>query len=115
VDAYLLVTGWNGSIPSTRLGAVLSLQTSLHAAASTDTVYLTATVVDSTTPAGTVTFSVSGVQLRVGDAGRLGREGDGDSRAEGFAVAFRIRHGDGRVQRTIRDRHDFVGGIERGA
>ena len=74
VDAYLLVTGFNGSSPTVRSSAAMSLVSSLHAAASSDTIYLTATVTDSTTPAGSVIFSVGGVQLGaaalVGSAGR---------------------------------------------
>ena len=74
VDAYLLVTGWNGSGGSVRPGAVVTLLSSLRTAAATDTVYLSATVTDVATPAGTVTFSAAGVQLGsatlVGSAGR---------------------------------------------
>ncbi|MBZ5604139.1 MAG: Ig-like domain repeat protein [Acidobacteriia bacterium] len=97
VDAYLLVAGWNGSLPSSRPGAVLTLLSNLRSVASTDTVYLTATVTasDGTTPAGTVTFSIGGVQL-----GSANLVGDGTTATATLAVKASQLPGSGSVTAT---------------
>jgi uncharacterized protein (TIGR03437 family) len=64
VDAYLLVTGWTGSVStSPKSDATVSLLSNVNTVGSSDTLYLTATVTGSPTPSGTVTFSASGAQI----------------------------------------------------
>jgi subtilase family serine protease len=62
VDAYLLATGWSAAV-SPKTDATLTLLSNVHSLGANDTVYLTATVTGATTPAGSVIFSVSGVQI----------------------------------------------------
>ncbi len=67
VDAYKLVTGWNGSGSSTPVtpSTAISLLANLATLGVTDVVYLTATVQSSgaVTPTGTVTFEANGALL----------------------------------------------------
>jgi uncharacterized protein (TIGR03437 family) len=76
VDAYKLVTEWNGSasVPVSP-SAVISLLANLNTLAITDVVYLTATVQSSggVTPAGTVTFDAGSALL--GSAPLVGSAG----------------------------------------
>ena len=76
VDAYKLVTGWNGGSP-TPTGQLpsVTLLSNLNTVASTDVMYLIATVsaTDGTTPSGSVTFAIGGTPL--GSAALTGSAG----------------------------------------
>jgi uncharacterized protein (TIGR03437 family) len=68
VDAYKLVTGWNGAstLPPPASGAnVVTLLSNLSTVAANDAVYLTATATaaNGTTPSGSVSFSIDGSSL----------------------------------------------------
>jgi len=67
VDAYRLVTGWNGSsiVPPPTGTAVVTLLSNLSTVAANDAVYLTATATSAigTTPSGSVSFSINGSVL----------------------------------------------------
>jgi uncharacterized protein (TIGR03437 family) len=67
VDAYKLVTGWNGStvVPPPTPTTNVTLLSNLSAVASNEVAYLTATVTSTTgtTPSGSVEFSIGGSSL----------------------------------------------------
>ena len=79
VDAYKLITGWNGGSTTTSAPTTpttnITLLTNLSTITSNDVVYLTATVssTDGTTPTGSVLFSIGGTQL--GSAVLAGSDG----------------------------------------
>jgi uncharacterized protein (TIGR03437 family) len=68
VDAYKLVTGWNGTSappPPAPGASVVTLLSNLSTVAANDAVYLTATAIaaNGTTPSGSVSFSIDGSSL----------------------------------------------------
>ena len=67
VDAYKLVTGWNGSTTLPAPTASVTLLSNLSTVTANDVVYLTATAtaVNGTTPTGSVSFSIDGTSLGV--------------------------------------------------
>ncbi len=78
VDAYKLVTGWNGAIvtpPPTNPVSSVTLLSNLTTVASNDVVYLMATITtaDGTTASGSVSFSVD--EVSIGTAALTGSAG----------------------------------------
>ncbi|HML18184.1 MAG TPA: hypothetical protein VK419_14240, partial [Bryobacteraceae bacterium] len=76
VDAYKLVTGWNGAATTTPVSNVsVTLLSNLSTVAQNDVVYLIATVssTSGTTPSGSVSFSIDGTTL--GSAALTGSAG----------------------------------------
>jgi uncharacterized protein (TIGR03437 family) len=78
VDAYKLVTGWNGestTTPPANPAVSVTLLSNLSTVATNDIVYLMATVTSTngTTPSGSVSFSISGASL--GSAALTGSAG----------------------------------------
>jgi len=66
VDAYNLITGWNGAVSTpTSPSAVITLLANLRTIAPSEVTYLTATVTssDGATPTGSVTFEANGTSL----------------------------------------------------
>ena len=67
VDAYKLITGWNGGTTTTPVTPAVSvtLLSNISSVATNDIVYLMATVASTngSTPSGTVSFSISGTSL----------------------------------------------------
>jgi uncharacterized protein (TIGR03437 family) len=62
VDAYKMVTGWNGSASNPGGSAVITLLANLRTIAPSEVTYLTATVTsaDGSTPSGSITFEANG-------------------------------------------------------
>ncbi len=73
VDAYLLATNWGTANVNPKSDTTLALLSNIHSFGVNDTVYLTATVTGSNTPAGSVIFSAGAVQ--VGSANLTGSAG----------------------------------------
>lgn len=103
VDAYNLITGWNGGSTTTPApppspSISMTLLSNVSTVASNDVAYITATVssTNGTTPTGTVSFSISGTNL--GTAVLTGSAGS--ATATLVVNAFQLPVGSGTVTAT---------------